>query len=141
MLYVGLLLGLHVPDWEFQVQGTNTNLKTNGTVLVCSLALILNNLFLLHNVLVVLWLLFAMVVYFRYSFCLFQVQCGVRGSLDPPCNAVGLVDRVVLGQNHLYMHPVYRRTKVLVVLFFTNKEVIICFQTCCSLNISFHSIL
>ncbi|KAF3334342.1 heparan-alpha-glucosaminide N-acetyltransferase-like protein [Carex littledalei] len=73
MLYTGLLLGLYVPDWEFQVQSKNfTNLGTNGTVLV---------------------------------------QCGVRGSLDPPCNAVGLVDRFVLGQNHLYMHPVYKRTK------------------------------
>ncbi|XP_078161764.1 uncharacterized protein LOC144557087 isoform X3 [Carex rostrata] len=73
MLYVGLLLGLYVPDWEFQVQSENfSNLGTNGTVLV---------------------------------------QCGVRGSLDPPCNAVGLVDRFVLGQNHLYMHPVYKRTK------------------------------
>ncbi|KAF3334552.1 heparan-alpha-glucosaminide N-acetyltransferase-like isoform X1 [Carex littledalei] len=73
MLYIGLLLGLYVPDWEFQVQSKNfTNVRTNGTLLV---------------------------------------QCGVRGSLDPPCNAVGLVDRFVLGQNHLYMHPVYKRTK------------------------------
>ncbi|XP_047337058.1 heparan-alpha-glucosaminide N-acetyltransferase-like [Impatiens glandulifera] len=39
------------------------------------------------------------------------VQCGVRGSLDPPCNAVGLVDRFFLGVQHLYQHPVYRRTK------------------------------
>ncbi|KAJ4820811.1 heparan-alpha-glucosaminide N-acetyltransferase-like protein (DUF1624) [Rhynchospora pubera] len=72
MLYIGLLLGLYVPDWEFQVQSKSTNLQTNSTILV---------------------------------------QCGVRGSMDPPCNAVGLVDRIVLGQNHLYMHPVYRRTK------------------------------
>ncbi|GAB4841065.1 hypothetical protein Ancab_021810 [Ancistrocladus abbreviatus] len=39
------------------------------------------------------------------------VQCGVRGSLGPPCNAVGLVDRFLLGEQHLYQHPVYRRTK------------------------------
>ncbi|KAL3517392.1 hypothetical protein ACH5RR_019981 [Cinchona calisaya] len=39
------------------------------------------------------------------------VQCGVRGSLEPPCNAVGLIDRYILGQKHLYQRPVYRRTK------------------------------
>ncbi|XP_027076228.1 uncharacterized protein [Coffea arabica] len=39
------------------------------------------------------------------------VQCGVRGSLEPACNAVGLIDRYVLGQQHLYQRPVYRRTK------------------------------
>ncbi|KAI8012562.1 hypothetical protein LOK49_LG06G01403 [Camellia lanceoleosa] len=30
---------------------------------------------------------------------------------SPPCNAVGLVDRFFLGVQHLYQHPVYRRTK------------------------------
>ncbi|PON61667.1 Heparan-alpha-glucosaminide N-acetyltransferase [Parasponia andersonii] len=39
------------------------------------------------------------------------VHCEVRGSLDPPCNAVGLIDRIILGENHLYQRPVYRRTK------------------------------
>ncbi|GFQ02459.1 hepaRaN-alpha-glucosaminide n-acetyltransferase [Phtheirospermum japonicum] len=39
------------------------------------------------------------------------VHCGLRGSLKPPCNAVGLIDRIVLGEKHLYQCPVYRRTK------------------------------
>ncbi|OMO63938.1 hypothetical protein CCACVL1_22167 [Corchorus capsularis] len=39
------------------------------------------------------------------------VQCGVRGSLEPACNAVGYVDRYFLGEQHLYQRPVYRRTK------------------------------
>lgn len=39
------------------------------------------------------------------------VQCGVRGSLDPSCNAVGFIDRLLLGESHLYQHPVYRRMK------------------------------
>ncbi|XAR61386.1 Heparan-alpha-glucosaminide N-acetyltransferase [Bertholletia excelsa] len=39
------------------------------------------------------------------------VHCGMRGSLQPPCNAVGLVDRIFLGVQHLYQRPVYRRTK------------------------------
>ncbi|XP_042398125.1 heparan-alpha-glucosaminide N-acetyltransferase-like [Zingiber officinale] len=41
----------------------------------------------------------------------FYVQCGVRGSFDPPCNVVGLIDRQFLGQSHLYHNPVYKRTK------------------------------
>ncbi|KAK9733761.1 hypothetical protein RND81_04G090600 [Saponaria officinalis] len=40
-----------------------------------------------------------------------QVQCGVRGSLDPPCNSAGFIDRLLLGVNHLYQHPVYRRVQ------------------------------
>lgn len=39
------------------------------------------------------------------------VQCGVRGSLEPPCNAVGYIDRLFLGGKHLYQRPVYRRTE------------------------------
>ncbi|GAV57017.1 DUF1624 domain-containing protein [Cephalotus follicularis] len=39
------------------------------------------------------------------------VHCGVRGSLSPPCNALGFIDRFILGEHHLYQHPVYKRTK------------------------------
>ncbi|KAJ0079383.1 hypothetical protein Patl1_22503 [Pistacia atlantica] len=42
----------------------------------------------------------------------FNVSCGVSGKLDPPCNAVGYVDRKVLGINHMYHHPAWRRSKV-----------------------------
>ncbi|KAK1581411.1 hypothetical protein Q3G72_005812 [Acer saccharum] len=41
----------------------------------------------------------------------FNVTCGVRGKLDPPCNAVGYIDRQVLGINHIYHHPAWRRSK------------------------------
>ncbi|ONK78714.1 uncharacterized protein A4U43_C02F21670 [Asparagus officinalis] len=41
------------------------------------------------------------------------VQCGVSGSLEPACNAVGFVDRLLLGEKHLYKNPVYKRTKVI----------------------------
>ncbi|CAH2049031.1 unnamed protein product [Thlaspi arvense] len=40
-----------------------------------------------------------------------HVTCGVRGKLDPPCNAVGYIDRKVLGINHMYHHPAWRRSK------------------------------
>ncbi|CAA2994189.1 heparan-alpha-glucosaminide N-acetyltransferase isoform X1 [Olea europaea subsp. europaea] len=39
------------------------------------------------------------------------VACNVRGKLDPPCNAVGYVDREVLGINHMYPHPAWQRSK------------------------------
>ncbi|KAF3944924.1 hypothetical protein ACB098_03G031200 [Castanea mollissima] len=39
------------------------------------------------------------------------VACGMRGKLDPPCNAVGYVDRKVLGLNHMYPHPAWKRAK------------------------------
>ncbi|URE12767.1 heparan-alpha-glucosaminide N-acetyltransferase-like [Musa troglodytarum] len=41
----------------------------------------------------------------------FVVNCGVRGHLDPACNAVGYVDRAVWGINHLYTQPVWIRSK------------------------------
>ncbi|KAJ4956045.1 hypothetical protein NE237_012828 [Protea cynaroides] len=40
----------------------------------------------------------------------FTVACNARGKLDPPCNAVGYVDREVLGINHMYHHPAWRRS-------------------------------
>jgi len=40
------------------------------------------------------------------------VKCGVRGDTGPGCNAVGMIDRHVLGIQHLYTRPVYLRTAV-----------------------------
>ncbi|KAK4427642.1 putative U6 snRNA-associated Sm-like protein LSm4 [Sesamum alatum] len=39
------------------------------------------------------------------------VACNVRGKLDPSCNAVGYIDRKVLGINHMYQHPAWKRSK------------------------------
>ncbi|KAF8693279.1 hypothetical protein HU200_038663 [Digitaria exilis] len=41
----------------------------------------------------------------------FSVKCGIRGDTGPACNAVGMVDRTILGIDHLYRRPVYARTK------------------------------
>ncbi|KAK4339674.1 hypothetical protein RND71_041136 [Anisodus tanguticus] len=41
-----------------------------------------------------------------------KVTCNVRGNLNPPCNAVGYIDRRVLGINHLYPRPAWKRSKV-----------------------------
>lgn len=43
---------------------------------------------------------------------LHQVKCGVRGDTGPACNVVGMIDRKILGIQHLYKRPVYERTKV-----------------------------
>ncbi|KAJ6384546.1 hypothetical protein OIU78_027783 [Salix suchowensis] len=42
----------------------------------------------------------------------FTVECAVRGKLDPPCNAVGFIDRKILGINHMYQHPAWKRSEV-----------------------------
>uniref|UniRef100_A0A452Y1F4 Heparan-alpha-glucosaminide N-acetyltransferase catalytic domain-containing protein n=1 Tax=Aegilops tauschii subsp. strangulata TaxID=200361 RepID=A0A452Y1F4_AEGTS len=78
-LYIGLVFGLYVPNWEFTVQTSNSTFSnpSNGVGIK-------------------------------------TIQCGLRGSLGPPCNAVGFVDRVLLGESHLYKNPVYKRTKVLI---------------------------
>lgn len=39
------------------------------------------------------------------------VTCNVRGKLNPPCNAVGYIDRLVLGINHMYPRPAWKRSK------------------------------
>lgn len=69
-IYISLLYGLYVPDWEYQipVDGSFSAPKT------------------------------------------FSVKCGVRGDTGPACNAVGLIDRTVLGIQHLYRKPIYART-------------------------------
>ncbi|KAJ1270833.1 hypothetical protein BS78_06G081500 [Paspalum vaginatum] len=41
----------------------------------------------------------------------FFVKCGVRGDTGPGCNAVGMIDRKLLGIQHLYGRPVYARSK------------------------------
>ncbi|TVU17531.1 hypothetical protein EJB05_33573 [Eragrostis curvula] len=76
VLYVGLVFGLYVSNWEFKVQTTNSTFSVPSDEVEIKM-----------------------------------IQCGVRGSLGPPCNAVGFVDRVLLGENHLYKNPVYKRTK------------------------------
>ncbi|KAK3119022.1 hypothetical protein QOZ80_9BG0712520 [Eleusine coracana subsp. coracana] len=40
----------------------------------------------------------------------FLVKCGVKGDTQPGCNAAGLIDRRVLGIQHLYTRPVYLKT-------------------------------
>ena len=43
---------------------------------------------------------------------IWKVKCGVRGDTGPACNAVGMIDRKILGIGHLYTRPVYARTEV-----------------------------
>eukprot|EP00262_Sarcandra_glabra_P001799 TRINITY_DN11966_c0_g1_i1.p1 TRINITY_DN11966_c0_g1~~TRINITY_DN11966_c0_g1_i1.p1 ORF type:complete len:286 (-),score=26.68 TRINITY_DN11966_c0_g1_i1:223-1080(-) len=70
-MYVVLLYGLYVPDWEYQILSESSTL----------------------------------------SLTTFSVKCGVRGDAGPACNAVGMIDRKLLGIQHLYKRPIYARTK------------------------------
>lgn len=67
-IYLALLYGVYVPDWDFIPNATDPSATT------------------LH------------------------VSCGVRGDIGPACNAVGYLDRTILGLSHLYQRPVFRRT-------------------------------
>ncbi|CAN6470449.1 unnamed protein product [Victoria cruziana] len=71
IIYMVLLYGLYVPDWEFQIltDGASPTMMT------------------------------------------YSVKCGVMGDTGPACNAVGMIDRMILGINHLYTRPTYKRTK------------------------------
>ncbi|KAF3340676.1 Heparan-alpha-glucosaminide N-acetyltransferase [Carex littledalei] len=71
IIYMSLLYGTYVPDWEFRVQYDDS--PDYGKV--------------------------------------FKVICGTRGKLDQPCNAVGYIDRKILGINHMYKHPAWHRSK------------------------------
>ncbi|XP_070042296.1 uncharacterized protein [Nicotiana tomentosiformis] len=42
---------------------------------------------------------------------IYKVKCSVRGDLGPACNSAGLIDRYILGVDHLYTKPVYRNLK------------------------------
>ncbi|CAN1134524.1 Heparan-alpha-glucosaminide N-acetyltransferase [Linum perenne] len=66
-VYLGLLYGVYVPDWQFVNDG---NIYTET-----------------------------------------QVNCSVRGNVGPACNSAGMIDRYVLGINHLYAKPVYKNLK------------------------------
>lgn len=70
-LYLLLLYGLYVPDWQYEFP-----VETSSSLP---------------------WI--------------FNVTCGVRGSTGPACNAVGMIDRKILGIQHLYRKPIYSRTK------------------------------
>ncbi|KAJ8759917.1 hypothetical protein K2173_010063 [Erythroxylum novogranatense] len=61
-LYLALLYGLYVPDWEFQLPIGESSSAPK----------------------------------------ILSVKCEVRGDTSPACNAVGMIDRVLLGTQHLY---------------------------------------
>lgn len=42
---------------------------------------------------------------------IYEVKCSVRGDVGPACNSAGMIDRYILGIDHLYAKPVYRNMK------------------------------
>ncbi|XP_010935137.1 uncharacterized protein [Elaeis guineensis] len=74
-IYLGLVHGLYVPDWQFTVPQMSSNSSQND------------------------------------SYVIKTVECEVRDDLGPACNSAGMIDRYVLGIDHLYKKPVYRNLK------------------------------
>nr|XP_004500724.1 uncharacterized protein LOC101494283 [Cicer arietinum] len=74
-IYSGLLYGLYVPDWQFDVSTSTSSLPPidGGNI--------------------------------------YTVNCSVRGDFGPACNSAGMIDRYILGLDHLYKKPVYRNLK------------------------------
>ncbi|CAJ2668837.1 unnamed protein product [Trifolium pratense] len=68
VIYLFLLYGMYVPDWEYEVP---TEPSSEPMI--------------------------------------FSVKCGVRGNTGPACNVVGMIDRSLLGIQHLYRRPIYAR--------------------------------
>ncbi|KAJ6985804.1 uncharacterized protein [Populus alba] len=74
-IYLGLLYGLYVPDWQFEMSNaTSSVFPTNHSYV-------------------------------------YMVKCSLRGDLGPACNSAGMIDRYILGIDHLYKKPVYRNLK------------------------------
>ncbi|KAL5706424.1 heparan-alpha-glucosaminide N-acetyltransferase [Ranunculus cassubicifolius] len=76
IIYSGLLYGVYVSDWQFEVPDPTSSMSSPS-----------------------------------YTSVVYTVKCGVRGDLGPACNSAGLIDRYVLGLNHLYKKPVYKNLK------------------------------
>ncbi|KAL3621393.1 hypothetical protein CASFOL_036305 [Castilleja foliolosa] len=74
VIYLGLLYGLYVPDWQYVVPTDSFIMTANNS-----------------NI--------------------YMVNCCVRGDLGPACNSAGMIDRYILGIDHLYAKPVYRNLK------------------------------
>ncbi|CAL0316308.1 unnamed protein product [Lupinus luteus] len=68
-IYLCLLYGSYVPDWEYQILIDSFSAPK-----------------------------------------IYSVKCGVRANTGPACNAVGMIDREILGIQHLYRRAIYSRT-------------------------------
>ncbi|KAJ6385664.1 hypothetical protein OIU77_028778 [Salix suchowensis] len=74
-IYLGLLYGLYVPDWQFEMSSETSS------------------------------------VFPKNHSYVYAVKCSLRGDLGPACNSAGMINRYVLGIDHLYKKPVYRNLK------------------------------
>ncbi|CAA7391431.1 unnamed protein product [Spirodela intermedia] len=75
-VYLWLLYGLYVPDWQFKLEQPTSSLPS-----------IIDD------------------------YVIKTVKCDVRGDLGPGCNSAGMIDRYLLGIEHLYKKPSYRNLK------------------------------
>uniref|UniRef100_A0A1D1XS19 Heparan-alpha-glucosaminide N-acetyltransferase n=1 Tax=Anthurium amnicola TaxID=1678845 RepID=A0A1D1XS19_9ARAE len=75
-IYLWLLYGLYVPDWQFKVQLPTSSLSSSSD-----------------------------------GYVIKTVKCAARGDLGPACNSAGMIDRYLLGIEHLYKKPTYKNLK------------------------------
>ncbi|KAK6946441.1 hypothetical protein RJ641_013985, partial [Dillenia turbinata] len=92
-IHLGLSYCLYVPDWQFSVSSTTSSLPSLKNCTSYSVRECFSEVFISYEILNDL------------------VSCGTRGDLGPACNSAGMIDRYVLGINHLYMKPGYRNLK------------------------------
>ncbi|XP_021900263.1 heparan-alpha-glucosaminide N-acetyltransferase isoform X4 [Carica papaya] len=83
--YLSLLYGLYVPDWEYQIP---VEAPSSAPPQIFSVS---------HPTLP------GLLVPFNFL--------KIADDTGPACNAVGMIDRKVLGIHHLYARPIYARTK------------------------------
>lgn len=118
--YLGFLYGLYVPDWQYVVQSDSSVMTAHSTYIYMvrtkkpSLSLSLH--------------LYTYIYISDTQFVKPQVKCSVRGDLSPACNSAGMIDRHILGFDHLYAKPVYRNLKVSFI------------RILCTLNLRFYTI-
>uniref|UniRef100_A0A6N2L4Y0 Heparan-alpha-glucosaminide N-acetyltransferase catalytic domain-containing protein n=1 Tax=Salix viminalis TaxID=40686 RepID=A0A6N2L4Y0_SALVM len=100
-IYLGLLYGLYVPDWQFEMSSeTSSVFPKNHSCVYTVRALKFYYLISVHEI-----------ACHPHLPRLTQVKCSLRGDLGPACNSAGMIDRYVLGIDHLYKKPVYRNLK------------------------------
>ncbi|PIN26663.1 Heparan-alpha-glucosaminide N-acetyltransferase [Handroanthus impetiginosus] len=80
-IYLLLLYGLFVPHWKYQIP---YDASSNAWIFA---------------------------KYFDIVCSLLKVNCGLCGETGPTCNAAGMIDRMILGVQHLHWKPIYARTK------------------------------
>ncbi|KAL0299947.1 UNVERIFIED_CONTAM: Heparan-alpha-glucosaminide N-acetyltransferase [Sesamum calycinum] len=109
-IYMLLLYGLFVPDWEYQIPIGAPSEEAKIFTVKCGVhgdtGPACNAAGMIDRMILGVQHLYRRPIYART-----KVKCGVHGDTGPACNAAGMIDRMILGVQHLYRRPIYARTK------------------------------